>query len=601
MNIWHYVKNYKFNSIFIKSFLLIMILVFFPLSGLSVIVFMRFNNIMNDEAGRSNIYIADSVRDMTDMILEEIHRLSIRIATDKEVQDFLLTTIGDLRDYETVRRFQSIMNQIGFATITNDFIGSIYVYSERNSYVLEHNLSGSGIEQFHDKGWLDEYMDNKNKVNQWMSLRIIEDELRGSRINYISIFQMIPIYDTRQMGCVIINIDIDKLGSHIKNIIPSEYDGIYIIDENERILFSLNKPDIGSSIRGINLFHNIPLPDTGVYMMAKTGSARLSVARAGSRSNYFTYISIVPMDRIQERTGELREMMMLFIAVSVISLIVVAFVVSVRLFRPILNIISMMQDSGGTRQQEEADKTVASDELKYIMNNIALSFAEGKKMQMELEHRLSLFNKANAIALQSQINPHFLFNTLETINWISYRLTEGENEATMAVASLSQLLRISFETHDHFIPLENELEHAKRYLEIQKLRYGDKFEIFWDIQEDTLRYKTIKLILQPLIENAIYHGIKPMDGKGEIHISCRMEEEYIKLVVRDNGVGMNEDSIRSALTVKIDVLPEDSHIGLLNVNLRIKMIFGEQYGLQINSAPGMGAEVKIVIPQVKSV
>src|SRR5690606_37718910 len=147
------------------------------------------------------------------------------------------------------------------------------------------------------------------------------------------------------------------------------------------------------------------------------------------------------------------------------------------------------------------------NETGYILSNLSASFHQSQNVEAQLKEKYELLRKAQAIALQAQINPHFLYNTLESINWKVMRLTQGKNEASQMLPSLSTLLRLTLETKDDLVPIRKELEHVILYVEMQKLRYKDKFSFEYSVDERLMDCKIVKLVLQPLVENALYYGI----------------------------------------------------------------------------------------------
>ena len=197
--------------------------------------------------------------------------------------------------------------------------------------------------------------------------------------------------------------------------------------------------------------------------------------------------------------------------------------------------------------------------------------------------------------LQEQINPHFLYNTLDTIVW----LVEGNatDKAVNMVVSLSDFFRIVLSKGKDVITLKEEEQHIRSYLEIQQVRYRDILDYDIQIPQELYQYKILKLTLQPLVENSLYHGIKTKRGKGTIYVTGRLEGEKIYLDVKDTGVGMNEAelaSLRSKITRPCK--ETDSGFGLANVNERIRMNFGMEYGITIMSRKGEGTRVQVVIP-----
>ncbi len=202
--------------------------------------------------------------------------------------------------------------------------------------------------------------------------------------------------------------------------------------------------------------------------------------------------------------------------------------------------------------------------------------------------------KTELNALQAQINPHFLYNTLDSIAWMC---EEGRNEeAVEMVNALARLFRISISRGHELIPLEKELLHARSYLKIQNYRYKNQFTYHFDVEEGCLPYLCSKITLQPIIENAIYHGIDRMVDEGRIDIRIREEEDVILMTVTDNGVGMSQEQCREILHREAG---DRTGIGIKNVNDRIRIYFGEAYGLLITSELDEGTCVEIRIPKVK--
>ena len=196
-------------------------------------------------------------------------------------------------------------------------------------------------------------------------------------------------------------------------------------------------------------------------------------------------------------------------------------------------------------------------------------------------------------ALQAQINPHFLYNTLDAIIWMA---ASGKNDEVMEMTSaLARLFRTSISSDHRLVPLSREKENILSYLTIQKMRYEDKLTYTLDMPERFDAFLLPKLILQPIVENAIYHGLKPLPDGGMVHIHALERGGCLVLSVEDNGVGMDEEQIRRLFLQK----PQDSHgIGVVNVHSRIRLLFGEPYGLFYSSRSGCGTRVEILLPML---
>ena len=160
---------------------------------------------------------------------------------------------------------------------------------------------------------------------------------------------------------------------------------------------------------------------------------------------------------------------------------------------------------------------------------------------------------------------------------------------------------MTLENSDTVVPISMEIQHCKYYLEIQKLRYEDKFDVLWEIPPEVERCRIIRIVLQPLVENAIYHGIKPLTNKGLIRIGGRILPEAVELSVKDNGLGMTEEELEMLRqNMRSDMIKESRHIGVTNVNQRLRLCFGEEYGLSVESGEGNGTGVTVRIPRIEN-
>ncbi len=311
----------------------------------------------------------------------------------------------------------------------------------------------------------------------------------------------------------------------------------------------------------------------------------------------FLYISAIPIEQYQEKTNHFKGVVIIAIIITFIFALIVSFIISINVFEPVKVILSVIEDSDDYMTDMPVDQVTKLNEIKYIVQNIKGYIHNNQKLGDELKRRLFLLRKTQMVALQSQINPHFLHNTLETIKWKAIGLTKSDNEVSMMITYLSRLMRITIETNDIVTSIEEEIEHARMYLEIQQIRYEDKLEIHWDIDPEIMQYKMVKITLQPLIENAIYHGIKPKEGIGRIDIKAYKDQDGIVFELLDNGIGMN-DRLQQRINqyTPIDDVIEDTHIGLTNVNRRIKLIFGDEYGITVKSNRNIGTLLLIKIP-----
>lgn len=238
---------------------------------------------------------------------------------------------------------------------------------------------------------------------------------------------------------------------------------------------------------------------------------------------------------------------------------------------------------GGSYEVQHLGKSVQDMKfrIKGLMQDIVNEHEEKRKSEFD--------------SLQAQINPHFLYNTLDIIVWQIEN--EKQSEAVHTVTALARFFRLSLGKGKNIVTVKDEIDHVKNYLMIQHMRFKNKFDYEFDIAEDVLELPSLKLMLQPLVENAIYHGMEFMDGDGMITVKAWREEDELYLSVADNGLGMTEDKVETILTGKsTSGNGRGSGIGVKNVNERIKLYFGEAYGLTIDSEPDEGTTVIIHLP-----
>jgi sensor histidine kinase YesM len=216
-----------------------------------------------------------------------------------------------------------------------------------------------------------------------------------------------------------------------------------------------------------------------------------------------------------------------------------------------------------------------------------------EKLKIEGEKR-----EAEIAALQSQINPHFFYNTLDAVK---YLIKSGFSKRAIGmVDNLSDLFRYGIGRDELIIGIKEEIEYARIYSDIMSLRYGDKLKFIWEIDEKAYAYQTIKLILQPIIENAIHHGVKDNIDEGVIRITCKCLESGIRFIIEDNGIGMGPERLQE-LRLNIHKRKERRRIGLYNIQTRLKLYYGESGKLLISSVKNKGTEVTIELPYDNSI
>ena len=350
--------------------------------------------------------------------------------------------------------------------------------------------------------------------------------------------------------------------------------------------------DIVDSIdAGGRYSENIEMLDNNIYILTELIQDDIQ---------YYIYYQTRYMEKVtdtlQKQIGRFMVVCSILIAVLIAVVAVSAVMIVSGILQPIRQLNSVTekiaQGDFNARAQVNSDDEVA--ELAVSFNKMAGNMQSLIDKVKEDERKM---RKADLRLLQEQIQPHFLYNTLDTIVWLIE--SNEPDEAVTMVVTLSDLFREILSKGKEFISIKEEEKHISSYLQIQEMRYRDILE--YDIQLDQViyKYQILKLTLQPVVENALYHGIKYKRAKGCIHIHGEKEGDIIRLTVRDDGVGMDEEEL-AQLRQQIEKPCQETEkgFGLANVNERIHMYFGYEYGMKIESEKGKGTTVEIVIPAI---
>ena len=366
---------------------------------------------------------------------------------------------------------------------------------------------------------------------------------------------------------------------------------VYLIGRDGEIIYHPRQNLIFSNIIQENN-QTASTYDEGVHNEEFQGEQRVVVVKTVGYTGW-KIVSVVSKESLFSDLNQTRMMALLNLVLAIFLMIFVNQYVAVRITDPLKKLEKSIQ--GIEMKQQPVVYIGGPPEIQHLGLTIRFMVEELQELTDKMVKEQEEKRKNELDALQSQINPHFLYNTLDSIMWMIE--SERYEDAVSMVQALGRLLRISLSRGKNVISVGDELQHARSYLAIQKYRYKNKFTSYFEVEPDIQQYKTIKLVIQPLIENAIYYGMEYMDGEGEIHIRAYTRERDLYLEVEDNGPGMPEEQVEHLLTGGEKARQKGSGIGLKNVNQRIQLYFGTQYGLEIESEPDEGTVVRIHIPK----
>lgn len=306
--------------------------------------------------------------------------------------------------------------------------------------------------------------------------------------------------------------------------------------------------------------------------------------------------TVVDCTNVKELLSKSRQAQSVYVLTAII-LVILALLFSRFMARSITLPIQKLRDS--MKKVQEGDFSVSDvvvdskNEIGSLTKSFDVMTHRIHELMEQNVHEQEEKRKSELKALQSQINPHFLYNTLDSIIWMA----EGKKneEVVLMTASLARLLRQSISNEDEVVPIANEVEYARGYLTIQKMRYKDKLEFQIEVDSSILYIPLIKLVLQPIIENAIYHGLKYKESKGLLIVKGFMKDGNAVLQVIDDGVGMDEETL-AHIYDKHKVNYHSNGVGVYNVQKRLKLYYGEDYGITYTSELGKGTTATITIP-----
>lgn len=579
-NIWFNIRHFKFNSIFLRTFLFITALTVIPFIVLSIMFYSNTLKNIREEITLENSYIFDNSVNIIDRTLMEVDTLSSSLASNESTQLYTINNVST-DSFKTISRLAKTL------PIIYRYIDSIYIYSEPTDTVIMDNNS-IPLSDLSDTDWISAYHAVTSPKGT-----IIPRSKNNVYPQLITIIKPIYVADEKK-GAIIMNINAQSI---YNSMLYQQYkDGrlFFLVNADNKIIISseLSYFNTYPDNIGLNTLTIESNPKNSVYEINDKNYVVLS---GDSTISDYKYISAYPLELYEHKLSTMKLQIIGILLLLMIIIFILAYVASVRSYSPLNEIISFLDNSQPPADSiEEEDK----NELMYIINSIQTHINDKTKMAEILEERMKLLRKSQYDMLQTQINPHFLYNTLETINWMAYNMSNSENPVSKSLINLASFFRNTL-TSGYFVSIENEIKYTKEYVNILALRYGDLFDIEWDIDESILSYTIIKICLQPIIENAVYHGIKQKNDKGLIKIKGLCDDNNIILIVSDDGVGIEKDALDelNKTLSETSFTNEKSHIGLSNVNQRIKIIFGDSYGIHVESTVGVGTDVYVTIPK----
>lgn len=462
------------------------------------------------------------------------------------------------------------------------YIQSVYLYLDGYDRYFS---SESGVMELEiEDGWREDYAAMGPEEENMITSRQIVSGGRAQSV--MTIYQRMLLLN----GVVVMNIDEAGYRELLDNILLSDDETILYFDSNGEQIFSWNADGLDGAF-DLALFRQMGYPEN---TWAQVGSSRYLVHTAWNEQYNVSLVSLISR---QAKIDSLIQMLSLFGIIfffNAIAMLLLAYYTTKRIFNQFHYMIQVFRDAENgiypTQPRQEM-----RDEYDVIMNNIIYLFLRDIKLNNDLILRKHDQEVAELTALQLQINPHFLFNTLQTVQLEVQKNTDTSSGAVQMLENLADILKYALADALETISLREEIQYLKKYVSIQKTRFGDRFILYYEVDEELLEAQVFRLMLQPLVENSILHGVRHKEGRGYIKLQIFKRQGQVHFRVIDNGIGMSgeeRENLRNAIS-RSNV----HHIGLANVNSRLILMFGEGAGLQIHSKKGMGCVMEFCLPE----
>ncbi|NMA66020.1 MAG: histidine kinase [Clostridiaceae bacterium] len=574
------------NRIFYSSMLIMTLLAF----ALSVRSYQVSVNILQEKVSDTLLETLGYVGNSVERVLLQVEQVSDFIFTNVNIRRILeKKELTESERLENVDRMDEILTNYSMSSIFN-FIPAIRIFGkngEEYSFGKEvYELDSKKIKELD----MDKVLEATNAPLMWTGIHEAFLQQPFQKKYTISLFRLIKDEKYNEItGFLYMSLEPALFESMLKEVNLQNKSEIYITDNEDRIIFHSEQKNQYADIKSV-LGSLQKKDESDVYISDNIGGSKLVSIYTIEPYNWKVY-GTIPVDTlISDSDKIIINSFVIFALIFILACIVWYFILT-KITKPLKELANTMSsvDEGNMYVKYESER---EDEIGLVANSF--------NYMMDKMHNLfdNLLDEQYKV-LQSQINPHFLYNTLNSIRWMA--IIHGANNIKDVIDALSRLIMKSMNNNGQFTTVDEEISSLKDYIYIQKIRYNNSFDVEFNIDNEVLKCECIRFILQPQVENAIFHGLEPKEGFGLIRVTARLKEEHIYFEIWDNGVGMSEEQIFSLLTEEKEKDRGLSGIGVRNVNERIKMIYGKQYGIQITSRIGEYTCVKITIPnKIKS-
>lgn len=576
----------RFSSIQSVIFATVAVLV---LSAVVIVtgVSMRFTNTSIFE--NSSQYTQTIIQQMNqniDSYIDYMENIAYLISSNEDVQDYLFSDEIDsegryriLKQFETILDSRSDIRNVGIISKSGRML------INNGSKSVNHDLN------INTQEWYTQALNSPEGAT--LTSSHVQHIISGERPWVITLSRGIRDRSGsgEKEGVFFIDLNYSAISGLCDQSTVGTKGYAFILDAKGNIVYHPQQQQLYNELQTENISLIMDTDEDTVLTGTGNNGKLYSISRSDK-----TGWTVVDCTNVRELLSKSRQAQSIYVLTAVV-LVIVALLFSRFMARSITLPIQKLRDS--MKKVQEGDFSVSDvvvdsrNEIGSLTKSFDVMTHRIQELMEQNVHEQEQKRKSELKALQSQINPHFLYNTLDSIIWMA----EGKKneEVVLMTASLARLLRQSISNEDEVVPIANEVEYARGYLTIQKMRYKDKLEFQIDVDPSILHIPLIKLVLQPIIENAIYHGLKYKESKGLLIIKGFPKDGNAVLQVIDDGVGMDEETL-AHIYDRHKVNYHSNGVGVYNVQKRLKLYYGEDYGIAYESTPGKGTTATITIP-----
>ncbi|MDQ0229867.1 sensor histidine kinase [Metabacillus malikii] len=523
-----------------------------------------------------------------DYMLSDVFQQLVSVSSDPKIINLVGTKESDIKPEYYVDIDRSL--QLVYSRY-NVILESVLIDLNEEEFLLYHSDYTSNPTVPYDY-YFDKFK-GSNEGFYWRNIH--EDKIFNTNDQVMSVFRLI---ETSNKGIVLFNLRDEFFEQVLNKSLIGENGYLALISPDGKFESKNVKKEYKLDRNTLQTIQKLD-KESGQFSYESAASEDMIVIYDTIEANNWKLAAVVPQDEMLNKVNYIKHSTVFFIILMIVSAIFLASIVGKYISKPFEKMANQMR-SINEKSLSFYDETSGPEEMKILHNGFKELLTKSQNLMDQIRLEQEEKRQLEFAIMHAQINPHFLYNTLYSIKGLC---DMGLNkDASQMVIALSSFFRIGISKGREIIPIKDEIEHIKHYLFIQEMRYGDDFSYEVDVEQDILACNIIKLSLQPIIENAIYHGVKQKRGLGKITIKGYECEGDIYLEVADNGNGIEKNKL-AEIVKELDVSFQEKKsfigIGLKSVHERIKIHFGKQYGLTIMSEPGQGTVVRITIPKTK--